>query len=110
MMKFTYFCVPGRFLSPRTHFLYIGGWIRPEGYIILQHGILSYQEHQKIDKQGFIRVFENRGCDYTYIETIVNRSDLQVYRDTQRQKVGVLTRKSYNLFAGRVRIYGRLIT
>ena len=108
-MRFTYFCEPGRFLSPRTHYIFLGGWIRPEGYIVLQHGNISYLEYKKITGQGFIRVFEDRGSDYTYIETIVNRPDLQVYRDIHRRKVGVLARKRYNLFVGRVWVYGRTI-
>ena len=108
-MKFTYFCESGRNLSPRTHFLYIGEWIRPKGFIILQHGNISYLEYKKLTGQGFVRIFENRGADYTYIETIMNRPDLQEYRDNQRRRVGVLTLKRYNLYAGRVWIYGREI-
>ena len=76
---------------------------------MLQHGNISYLEYKKITGQGFIRVFEDRGSDYTYIETIVNRPDLQVYRDIHRRKVGVLARKRYNLFVGRVWVYGRTI-
>lgn len=108
-MKYTYYCKPGRFLSPGAHFLYIGDWIRPKGCIVLQHGNLSYLEHKKISEQGFIRIFENRGADYTYIETIVDRPDLQRYRDRVRRKVGLLTRKSYNLYTGHVRVYGRVV-
>lgn len=108
-MKFTYYCEPGRFLSPRTHYVFIGDWIRPEGCIVLQHGNISYLERKKIIEQSFIRVFEDRGTAYTYIETIVSRPDLQKYRDLYRRKVGVLTQKSYNLYAGHVWVYGRVI-
>lgn len=110
-MKFTYYCEPGRFLSPRTHFIYIGGWIRPEGYIVLQHGNLSYLEHKKITEQGYIRIFENHGVDYSYIEPIAFRSDLQRYRDLNLHRgcVGTLIQKNYNLYAGRVLVYGRVI-
>ena len=108
-MKFTYYCEPGRFLSPRQHFVFIGDWIRPDGYIILQHGNISYLENRKIERQGFIRIFEDSGSDYTYIETIVNRSDVQRYRDMRKRKVGILTRKSYNLYAGRIWVYGRVV-
>ena len=108
-MKFTYYCEPGRFLSPQDHFIFFGDWIRPEGCIVLQHGTISYLEHKKIEEQGFIRIFEDRGADYTYIETIVGRSDLQRYRDKYRRRVGVLDRKSYNLYVGRVWVYGRVI-
>lgn len=108
-MKFTYYCKPGRFLSPREHYIYIGDWIMPEGYIVLQHGNLSYLEYKKILDNGFIRIFEDQKSDYTYIETIVSRSDLQKYRDMNlhRGLVGTLTQISYNLYAGHVWIYGR---
>ena len=108
-MKFTYFCEPGRYLSPQTHFIFMGGWIRPEGCIVLQHGNMSYLEHQKIITQGFIRIFEDKGSDYTYIETLVDRPDLQRYRDEYRRKVGLLIRKDYNLYVGNVWVYGRAI-
>lgn len=108
-MKFTYYCAPGSCLTPRMHYIYIGDWIRPEGYIVLQHGNLSYLEHKKITDNGFIRIFEDQGADYTYIEPIVSRSDLQKYRDKylHRGRVGTLTQKSYNLYAGNVWVYGR---
>lgn len=74
---------------------------------MLQHGNLSYLEYQKIITQGFIRIFEDKGSDYTYIETLVDRPDLQRYRDEYRRKVGVLNRKDYNLYVGNVWVYGR---
>ena len=76
---------------------------------MLQHGNISYLEYKKLTNQGFIRIFEDRGSDYTYIETLVSRHDLQEYRDNQRRKVGVLARKRYNLFVGSVWVYGRVI-
>lgn len=107
-MKFTYYCVPGRMLSPRAHYIFIGEWIRPEGYIVLQHGNMSYLEYKHITEQGFIRIYENRASDYTYIETLVSRSDMRKYQDLHRQTVGILIRKSYNLYMGRVCLYGRI--
>lgn len=108
-MKFTYYCEPGRFLSPRAHYVFIGEWIRPEGYIVLQHGNMSYCEYKNITEQGFIRIYENRESDYTYIETLITRSDMRKYQDQHRRKVGILIRKSYNLYMGGVCLYGRVI-
>lgn len=76
---------------------------------MLQHGNLSYLEHKRIIDNGYIRIYEDQKADYTYIEPIVSRSDLQKYRDEHlhRGRVGTLKQIGYNLYAGRVWVYGR---
>ena len=108
-MKFTYYCKPGKFLSPRAHYVFIGEWIRPEGYIVLQHGNMSYLEYKRITEQGFIRILESRASDYTYIEPLITRADMRKYHAEKSIKVGILIRKDYNLYIGRVCLYGRVI-
>ena len=76
---------------------------------MLQHGNMSYLEYKRITEQGFIRIFESRACDYTYIEPLITRADMRKYHDEKSVKVGILIRKDYNLYMGRVCLYGRVI-
>lgn len=108
-VKFTYFCKPGRFLSCREHYVYLGGWIAPPGYIVLQHGFLSDIEYKMIMQKGGIAIREDPGKNYSYLEQWVPRSDLRRRREMDSLTIGKLRQKQYNLFVGRVKCYNRRI-
>ena len=108
-IRFTYFCKPGRFLSCREHYVYLGGWINPPGYIILQHGSLSAIEYRTIMRKGFISIREDTGRDYSSLEEWTSRPDLRNYRENHLLTIGKLRQKQYNLFVGTVKCYNRRI-
>lgn len=108
-IKFTYFCKPGRFLSYREHFVYLGGWINPPRYIVLQHGSLSAIEYRTIMQKGTIAIREEPGKNYSYLEEWVPRSDLRRHREMDLLTIGKLRQKQYNLFVGMVKSYNRRI-
>lgn len=108
-VKFTYFCKPGRFLSCREHYVYLGGWIGPPGYIVLQHGFLSDIEYKMIMQKGSIVIREEPRKNYSYLEQWVPRSDLRRRREMDSLTIGKLRQKQYNLFVGMVKTYNRRI-
>lgn len=109
-MKFTYFCEPGRFLSPRQHYCYIGDWIRPAGGIVLQHGTFSPAEWSEIQRNGFIRVYEDWKNDLTYLESFSCRDDMRKHQQKYRIRSGTLRQTRYNnMYTGMVMIYGRKV-
>lgn len=108
-IRFTYFCKLGRFLNRREHFVYLGGWISPPGYIVLQHGFLSDIEYKMIMQKGFILIREDPGKNFSYLEQWVPRSDLRRHREIDALTIGKLRQKQYNLFVGMVKNYNRRI-
>lgn len=76
---------------------------------MLQHGNMSYLEYKRITEQGFIRILESRASDYTYIEPLITRADMRKYHAEKSINVGILIRKDYNLYIGRVCLYGGVI-
>ena len=108
-VKFTYFCKPGQFLAYREHYVYLGGWISPPGYIVLQHGYLSAIEYRTIMQKGSIFVREEPGKNYSYLEQWASRSDLRRRREMDFLTIGKLRQKQYNLFVGMIKSYNRRI-
>lgn len=108
-IRFTYFCKPGRFLSCREHYVYLGGWIIPPGYIVLQHGTFSAIEYRAFMQKGTISIREDPGKNYSYLEQWVPRSDLRRHRENDYLNIGKLRQKKYNLFVGMVKCYNRRI-
>ena len=106
-MKYTYFCVPGKLLRPGLHYIFIGEWIRPAGCLILQHGNFTYQEVLQIERQGFVRIFEDDTENRTFPEEYHIRADVRKYRANNHFVAGVLRRKEYNLFVGHI-VVGRI--
>lgn len=108
-MKFTYYCKPGRFLSCREHFVFLGGWIHPPGYIVLQHGTLSPVEYDQIMRSGLIRIYEDQGSDMTYLEQYIPRADQRAYWENNVLPVGKLRQIKYNCFVGMIKVYNRRV-
>lgn len=108
-IRFTYLCKPGRFLNRQEHYVYLGGWINPPGYIVLQHGFLSAIEYRMIMQKGTIAIREEPGKNYSYLEQWASRSDLRRRREIDALTIGKLRQKQYNLFVGMVKSYNRRI-
>ena len=107
MIKFTYFAKYGNGLVAQEHYVYLGGCINPPGRIVLQHGTFSTVEQAQIEKNGFIRVYENSCCDYSYLEQWTENTYLRKYREERQLCIGKLMQKTYNLYIGMVRVYSR---
>ena len=99
MIKYTLMCKPGTMLRTGIHVCIIGQWIRPDGYIILTHGVMTYHEYRTFTEQGFIRVYDRSNLHW-----------LGIYGGTGRARwmedgelfVGKLYRNRDNIYIGRV--------
>ena len=97
--RYTLYCVPGRLFCPGTHYLSIGDWVTPAGYLILSHGIMTEEEHEKITIGKAVCIYQNIGCSWIGIyPTHASKKD----KDTVC--VGVLHHIRDNIYGGGIHV------
>lgn len=107
-MKYTLFCVRGKFLIPDRHFVILGSWLPYDRrYIILQHGILDKDLVSCFLEEKRIPVF----LDHRYHTISIENSYNQIYQQRKpveelQQFIGFLYMKKKRIFEGRLGYYG----
>ena len=98
-MKYTFLCKPGCYGKPGKHYVYIGAWIAPIGYIILQHGSMTYKEFVKFKNDGYIGIEEDTN-NIVRIYQAPLEYHARKYAETRRKTIGRLLKKTDNIYIG----------
>lgn len=107
MNKYTLMCKEGYMFRSAEHYLILGEWVGyTPGYVILQHGSLSDQEHHQISGQTFVNVYQDQKSNSMSI--IPSYSDKYLSRHPDLQSLcgyaGCLKRESQRVFVGRIHV------
>ena len=106
VMKYTLFCKRGSCFRADLHFLYIGDWVSPTGFVILQHGLMSEKLLHDIMSDGFARVFlDHRYHTCSLVPWCTDEHQRRISDiELLQQYAGRLIRVKKRLFVGRIRL------
>lgn len=107
MNKYTLFCQEGRLLRSGAHFLMVGDWVPYcEGYVILQHGVLSDLELKQLQSQTLVNVYQDMKSKVVSIIAPYDDKYLSRHPDLKSLTgyIGYLHRVNKHLFSGMLHI------
>ena len=107
MNKYTLFCREGYLFRTDTHFLMIGDWVSYcDGYVILQHGVLSDLELQQLQSQTLVNVYQDQKSNTVTIIAPYDEKYFSRHPDVRKLQgyIGCLKRDNDHLFSGKLHV------
>ena len=107
MIKYTLMARKGYLLHSNLHLLVIGIWASySEGYVILEHGKLTSGELKQLQSQQYVNVYQHTGLHTVSITVPYDSKYFNRQPDHTKllQYIGHLTRRTDNIYTGRLNV------